>query len=238
MNTFKDLSYNDTILPCKFYDGMPCTCYEIFDKMKNKYPRIEWDIDNILKKNYEVHNEVHNEEYKVHILDIDLINNYCQNLRLIKAQYFILKWVENMDMEIDYSKPITENQIIKMRYWQDAMRCGYLKSVQFVNILQMNRCKENVYRLYHLLEKWHISRIDKNLETIEKMYFDENLFATKIQKQWRLCSCNPEYKLCRNRLKREYDELSNQYIPKEKNTFIKRMRSMTPLFNRWIPFSQ
>ena len=31
--------------------------------------------------------------------------------------------------------------------------------------------------------------------------------ASKIQNQWKLCNLNPEYKICRKRLEREFNEL-------------------------------
>lgn len=46
-----------------------------------------------------------------------------------------------------------------------------------------------------------VKRIEHKLETLRR-----NMYARRIQRVWRRCVSNPEYKVCRNRLMREYNE--------------------------------
>lgn len=56
---------------------------------------------------------------------------------------------------------------------------------------------------------WDITKMDvvTNHRKNRNYFFERHKAATLIQQQWKQCRYNPEYKICRNIIEKEYDEL-------------------------------
>lgn len=63
------------------------------------------------------------------------------------------------------------------------------------------------YKTYWKTSKFKYVKGNEKVKILWNRLIHMSLHAKRIQKQWRTCITNPEYKICKDRLKREFNDL-------------------------------
>ena len=140
----------------------------------------------------------------------------------------VYKYQKLSEQTIDYllhtGHNIKWNIISQYQPLTPAMICKYKNYINMFHLCLNKHVNANKFTNYHIIDfadRFYdyirslspyigISGFHNSsafVRSIKIRLFQLDLIVSKIQKQWKLCNLNPEYKICRKRLEREFNEL-------------------------------
>lgn len=152
------------------------------------------------------------------------------------SDQFILKYKDSLDMRMVYKYQTLSEQTIdyllqtghnikwniisQFQPLTPAMICKYKNYINMIYLCFNKHVNANKFTnsqlidfadtFYNYIDYLVISGFHNSsvfVRSIKKRLLLLDSIASKIQKQWKLCNHNPEYKVCHKRLEREFNEL-------------------------------
>lgn len=142
-----------------------CICDKLMNKAIQNHPELSWEIEHLLFRKKYVKSF-----YRTKLFSDDHIRDFIKGIRMVKAHTFILQWIEDFELFVDYSEPKTMEQKDLINMW---IGCAKYKGDEGILMLQLGRCRGNEYQLHIILKRWTLKFIERHLPKIEKLYSHE-----------------------------------------------------------------
>lgn len=142
---------------------------------------------------------------------------------------WIVEAIENGTMDLNYSSLFSDISLIALNpslsYSQIIHIYDKFENNKY-SITLLSRCKNiTIQDFYNTFDNCMLSRstlslemdltdilVNNNFYAERELYYKKHIACYKIQQYWNLVTTDPMYKLCRNRLERDYEKIYNNKI--------------------------
>jgi hypothetical protein len=142
---------------------------------------------------------------------------------------WIVEAIENGTMDLNYSSLFSDISLIALNpslsYSQIIHIYDKFENNKY-SITLLSRCKNiTIQDFYNTFDNCMLSRstlslemdltdilVNNNFYAERELYYKKHIACYKIQQYWNLVTTDPMYKLCRNRLERDYEKIFNNKI--------------------------